>query len=74
MELPASPSAESANDASLRGFAEKVSNTFDLAHEVFDSLEGIVRHYDNDEDLSAPAVIARNALIEAEGRMINARY
>jgi len=73
MELPASPSVESVNAAALRGFAEKASNTVDLAQVFFDNLEGIVRYYDNDDGLSAPAVIARNALITAERRMINAQ-
>jgi len=73
MELHASPSAESSDAAALRGFAEKASNTVDLAQEVFDSLEGIVRTYDNEENFEAPAVASRNALIKAEGRLINAR-
>ena len=72
MELPAGSSAESADVAALRGFAEKASATFDLAQEVFDNLDEVVRHYDNDEDVSAPAVTARNALVKAEGRLINA--
>jgi hypothetical protein len=72
IELPARPSAEFAEDAALRGFAEKASVTLDLAQEVFDNLEGIVRHYDDIEEVSAPAVTARNALIRAEGRLINA--
>ena len=66
MELPAGPSAESADDAALRSFAEKAPATVDLAQEVFDSLEEVVRHYNNDEDVSAPAVMARNALVKAE--------
>ena len=73
MELHAGPSTQSVDAAALRVFAEKASNTVDLAQEVFDSLEGIVRHYDNDEDLLAPAITTRNALIKAEGRMINAQ-
>ena len=72
MELPASPSAESADVATLRGFAKKASATVDLAQEVFDNLERIVRHYDDNEDISAPTITARNTLIRAEGRMINA--
>ncbi len=63
MEMPAGHSAESAEAAALRGFAEKSSVTVDLAQEVVDNLEGIVRHYDEEEDVSAPAVTARNALI-----------
>jgi hypothetical protein len=43
-----------------------------LSQEVFDSLEGIVRGYDNEEGFSAPAVAARNAFIRTEGRLINA--
>ena len=73
MELLASPSAESADDAALRGSAEKASNTVDLEQEVFDILKGIVCHDDNDKDLSAPTITARNALIRAEGRLINAQ-
>ena len=73
MELSAGPSAESVDAAALRGFAEKASVTLDLAHEVFDSLEGIVRHYDDSEDVSTPAVTARNALIRAEGRLLKQR-
>jgi hypothetical protein len=38
MELHAGPSAESADAAALRGFAEKASSTVDLAQEVFDSM------------------------------------
>ena len=72
MELPACPSAESSDAAALRGFAEKASNMVDLAHAVFDTLEGIVRVYDNEEDLTTPEVAARNTLIMAEGRLINA--
>ena len=72
MELLAGPSAELANATALGGFAEKASAIVDLAQEVFDNLEGIVRHYDDIEDVSAPAVTVRNALIRAEGRMINA--
>ena len=72
MELPAGPSAESADASALRGFDEKAPITFHLAQTVFDSLEGIVRHYDDDEDISAPAVTARNALTRTKGRMINA--
>jgi len=45
MELLAGRSAESANAATLIGFAEKVSSTVDLAQEVFE--EKIVCHYDN---------------------------
>ena len=70
--MHARPSAKSADAVALKGFAKKLSSTIDLAQEVFDSLEGIVRHYDNEEDLPAPVVIARNALIGAEGRKINA--
>ena len=73
MELPACPSVESADAAVLRGFVEKASPTVDLAQEVFDGLEEVVRHYDNDEDVSAPAITARNALVRAEGRLINAQ-
>ena len=72
MELHGSPSAESSDDAALRGFAKKASNMVDLAQEVFDSLEEIVRVYDNDEDFTTPAVAARNARIRAEGRLVNA--
>ena len=72
MKVSASPSAESANAAALGGFAEKVSATFDLAQEVFDSLESIVRHYDDNEDVLAPALTARNALIKAERCLMNA--
>ena len=73
MELCVGPSAESANATALRGLGEKALATVELAQEVFDSLEGIVRHYDDSEDVSAPAVTARNALIKAEGRLINAQ-
>jgi hypothetical protein len=73
MELPASSSAELFGVAALVGFAEKASNTVDLAQEVFDNLEGIVRVYDNDEDFTTLAVAARNALIMAEGRLIIAQ-
>ena len=73
MEVSARPSAESADAAALRGFAEKASATIDLAREVFDSLESIERHYDDNEDVSAPAVTTRNALIRAERRMMNAQ-
>ena len=66
MELHARPSAEL--DVSL----QKASATIDLAQKVLDNLEGIVRHYDDNEDVSAPAVMARNALIRAEGRLVNA--
>ena len=51
MELPAGPSAELADVAALRGFAEKASATVDLAQKAFDNLEGIVRHYDDSEDV-----------------------
>ena len=51
MKLTADPYAESSDAAALRGFAEKASNKVDLAQQVFDCLEGIVRVYDNDEDL-----------------------
>jgi hypothetical protein len=73
MEVHASPFAESSDAAALRGFIEKGSNTADLAQEVFDSLEGIVRVYDNKENFTTPAVAARNALVRAEGRLINAQ-
>ena len=73
MELLAGPYAESANAAALRGFAEKASATVDLAQQVFDDLDEFVRHYDNDEDVSAPVVTARNALVRAEGRLFNAQ-
>ena len=72
MELPTCPSAESADAVALKGFAEKASATVDLAQEVFDNLEGIARHYDDIEDVSTPTVTARNALIRAEGRLVNA--
>ena len=73
MEMHACPSAEFANVAALRGFAEKASATIDLEREVFDSLDSIVRHYDDKEDVSAPAVTASYAIIRAEGRMRNAQ-
>ena len=73
MEVLVGPSLESADDAALRGFVEKASTTIDLAQEVFDNLESIVRHYDDNEGVSAPAVIARNGLIMAKGRMMNAQ-
>jgi hypothetical protein len=73
MEMPEGPSAESTNAAALRGFAEKASATVDLAEEVVDNLKGIVCHYDDNEDVLAPAVTARNALIRVEGRLINAQ-
>ena len=66
MEVHAGPSAEYADVAALKGLAEKASATVDLAQEVFDCLESIVRHYDDIEDVSAPAVTARNTLIRAE--------
>ena len=64
MELPTGPSVET---------AEKASAIVDLAQEVFDNLEEVVRHYDNDEDVSVQTITARNALVRAEGRLINAQ-
>ncbi len=72
MELVAGPSVESADAAALTGFVEKALVTIDLAQEVFDNQEGIVRHYDDNENVLAPVVIAKNALIKAKGRLINA--
>jgi ABC-type uncharacterized transport system substrate-binding protein len=72
MELHADPSAESSNAVDLRGFAKTTSNTVDLAQEVFDNVEGIVRVYDNEEDFTSPDVAKINALIKAKGRMISA--
>ena len=48
MEIPAGPSAESADAAALRGFAEKASDAVDLAQDAVDSLERDVRHYDEE--------------------------
>ena len=73
MKIPAGPSAESADVAALRGFAEKASVTVDLAQDAVDSLERDVRLYDEQEDVTAPAITARNALIRAEGRLQNAQ-
>ncbi len=73
MKIPAGPSAESANAAALRGFAEKASFTVDLAQDAVDSLERDVCHYDEEEDVTATAVTARNALIRAKGRLMNAQ-
>ncbi len=43
------------------------------AQEVFDSFEGIVRSFDAEEDFSARAMEARNAILRAEQRLIAAR-
>jgi len=66
MELPVRTLVEPSDVVALRGFGEKSSVEIDMAQEIFEGLEGIVRVFVLEDNFSPEAMAARADILRAE--------